>query len=76
MAYALNQGVVSSQGVASMTQLDNNRKTFAKTGTNEDTYMLTGGFVPQVAAYVAVGNAESQKSFNGVTINGVKRNVW
>ncbi len=76
VAYALNQGVVSSQGVASMTQLDNNRKTFAKTGTNEDTYMLTGGFVPQVAAYVAVGNAESQKSFNGVTINGVKRNVW
>lgn len=76
-AYALNQGVVTPGGEASTTQLEAGRKTFAKTGTNEDTYMLTGGFVPhQVAAFVAVGNAESQKSFNGMRINGVYRPAW
>ena len=69
-AYALNQGVL--KGEAKAAQLDNNRKTFAKTGTNEQTYMLTAGFVPnQVAAFVAVGNAEVQESFSGKTINGV-----
>ncbi|MFT9232635.1 MAG: penicillin-binding protein, partial [Bifidobacterium sp.] len=76
VAYALNQGVVQSGGEAATTQLDNNRKTFAKTGTNESTYMLTGGFVPQVAAYVAVGNAESVQSFNNKTINGVYHSTW
>jgi membrane peptidoglycan carboxypeptidase len=75
-AYALNQGVVQPGGEANMTQLDGGRKTFAKTGTHEDTYMLTGGFVPQVAAYAAVGNAEGQVSFNGKTINGVSRGTW
>ncbi|MFT8357129.1 transglycosylase domain-containing protein [Bifidobacterium aquikefiri] len=76
VAYALNQGVVQSGGEAATTQLDNSRKTFAKTGTNESTYMLTGGFVPQVAAYVAVGNAESIQSFNNKTINGVYHSTW
>lgn len=76
-AYALNQGVVQPGGEASTTQLDNGRKTFAKTGTNEDTYMLTGGFVPnQVASFVAVGNAESPISFNNKTIKGVYRPQW
>lgn len=76
-AYALNQGVVQSGGEAAATQLDNGRKTFAKTGTNEDTYMLTGGFAPNtVAAFVAVGNAESPVSFNGKTINGQYRSSW
>lgn len=76
VAYAMNQGVVQSGGEAADTQLDGGRKTFAKTGTNEDTYMLTGGFVPSVAAYVAVGNAESQVSFNNKTINGVYHGTW
>ena len=76
-AYALNQGVVQSGGEAATTQLDNGRKTFAKTGTNEDTYMLTGGFAPNtVAAFVAVGNAESPVRFNGKTINGQYRSSW
>ncbi|OZG50624.1 transglycosylase domain-containing protein [Bombiscardovia coagulans] len=75
-AYALNQGVVQPGGEANTTQLDGGRKTFAKTGTHEDTYMLTGGFVPQVAAYVAVGNAEGQVSFTGKSINGVSRGNW
>lgn len=74
-AYALNQGVL--KGEAKAAQLDNNRKTFAKTGTNEQTYMLTAGFVPnQVAAFVAVGNAEVQESFFGKTINGVSHGTW
>ena len=40
-------------------------------------YMTTAGFVPyQVASFVAVGNAESQKSFNGMTINGRTMAAW
>lgn len=74
-AYALNQGVL--KGEAKAAQLDNNRKTFAKTGTNEQTYMLTAGFVPNtVAAFVAVGNAETQGDFSGKTINGVTHGTW
>ena len=75
-AYAINQGVTTAGGNAVDAQLANNRKTFAKTGTNEDTYMLTAGFVPQVAAFVGVGNAESPQSFNYKTINGVTRPTW
>ncbi|MEJ5921222.1 transglycosylase domain-containing protein [Bifidobacterium thermophilum] len=74
-AYALNQGVL--KGEAKAAQLDNNRKTFAKTGTNEQTYMLTAGFAPNtVAAFVAVGNAETQGDFYGKTINGVTHSTW
>ena len=40
VSYALNQGVVQPGGEASTTQLDNNRKTFAKTGTNENTVIM------------------------------------
>ena len=75
-AYALNQGVVQPGGEASTTQLDGGRKTFAKTGTHEDKYMLTGGFVPQVAAFVTVGNAEGQVSFTNRTINGRSMHTW
>ena len=75
-AYAINQGVVQPGGVASVAQLDGGRKTFAKTGTHEDKYMLTGGFVPQVAAFVTVGNAEGQVSFNNKTINGRFFHIW
>ncbi len=73
-AYAINQGV--TRGIATGAQLANGRKTFAKTGTHEDTYMLTGGFVPQVATFVAVGNAEAPVSFTGKRINGVYRYSW
>ena len=38
--------------------------------------MLTGGFVPQVATFVAVGNAEYQVPFGRRTINGVSRSFW
>ncbi|MEK0306988.1 transglycosylase domain-containing protein [Bifidobacterium favimelis] len=80
VAYALNQGVVQPGGEARVTQLDGGRKTFAKTGTHENMYMLTGGFVPQVAAFVAVGNAERQDrdkdSFTNRTINGRTMRTW
>lgn len=76
-AYALNQGVVQPGGEASTAQLDGGRKTFAKTGTNEEYYMTTAGFVPyQVASFVVVGNAESQKSFNGMNIKGRTIAAW
>lgn len=76
VAYSLNEGVVQPGGEAAVTQLDGGRKTFAKTGTHEDKYMTTGGFVPQVAAFVSVGNAEGQVSFNGKTINGRSMGTW
>ncbi|MCI1219606.1 MAG: penicillin-binding protein [Bifidobacterium sp.] len=77
VAYALNQGVVTPGGEAAATQLDNGRKTFAKTGTHDTWYMLTGGFVPnQVAAFVTVGNAEYRQSFTNMTINGRQRPTW
>lgn len=79
VAYALNQGVVQPNGEAAATQLDNGRKTFAKTGTNENTMMLTAGFVPnEVAAFVAVGDAQNptRNTFDNKTINGVYRRSW
>lgn len=79
VAYALNQGVVTAGGEAATTQLDNGRKTFAKTGTNEQTYMLTAGFVPNtVAAFVAVGDAQdpTNNTFEFKTINGVYHDYW
>ena len=78
-AYALNQGVVTAGGEAATTQLDNGRKTFAKTGTNENMYMLTAGFVPNVvSAFVAVGDAQDplNNTFDNKTINGVYRSEW
>ena len=79
VSYVLNQGVVQPGGEASTTQLDNNRKTFAKTGTNENTVMATAGFVPnQVAAFVAVADAQDpiNNTFDNKTINGVYRPSW
>ncbi|WEV42260.1 transglycosylase domain-containing protein [Bifidobacterium sp. ESL0682] len=76
-AYAMNQGVVRPDGQAKKAQLDNGRKTFAKTGTNEQTRMLTSGFIPnQVATFVSVGNAEYNVSFSGKTINGQSHAYW
>lgn len=79
VAYALNQGVVTSGGGATTAQLDNDRKTFAKTGTNEQTYMLTAGFVPNVvSAFVAVADMDDpvNNNFSNKTINGVYHSTW
>ena len=76
-AYALNQGV--QRGGARGAQLDNGRKTFAKTGTNENTFLNTAGFVPnQVAAFVSIGDAQNprQNTFDYKTINGVYHGTW
>jgi membrane peptidoglycan carboxypeptidase len=73
-AYAMNLNV--TQGVAKVAQLANNRKTFAKTGTNEQLSIASGGFIPQVAAFVITGNAEYPSSLAGKTINGRTRSTW
>lgn len=77
VAYTMNQGTVRADGAAYATRLTAGRKTFAKTGTNEDTYLLTGGFVPnEISTFVTVGNAESPVSFNFKTINGRYQAYW
>lgn len=73
-AYAMNLNV--TQGGAKTAQLDGGRKTFAKTGTNEQTGMTTGGFVPQVAAFTIVVDAENPSAGIHGTINGVYRPTW
>lgn len=73
-AYAMNLNV--TQGGAKTAQLDGGRKTFAKTGTNEQTGMTTGGFVPQVSAFAIVVDAENPSGGIHGTINGVYRPTW
>ncbi|TPF95866.1 carboxypeptidase [Bifidobacterium sp. UTCIF-39] len=73
-AYAMNLNV--TQGVAKDAQLSNGRKTFAKTGTSEQTQLATSGFVPQVAAFALITNAENSGVSLKGTINGVYRSSW
>lgn len=76
-AYALNQTVTNPAGIARVMQLENGRKTFGKTGTNEDSYLTAGGFLPgQIATFVAVGNAEHPTSLKNISINGRYRKYW
>lgn len=74
VAYVMNENV--TKGAASSARLSNNVKTFAKTGTAEDLFMLTGGFVSGLSVYVATGNEETTKSWNGARVNGVYRRTW
>ena len=90
VAYAMNQGVVTPSGAAHTAQLANGRKTFAKTGTNENEYLITAGFTPEVAAFAIAGNAQGYKKqydkktgisktldgFTNRTINGVYHDTW
>lgn len=90
VAYAMNQGVVTPSGAAHTAQLANGRKTFAKTGTNENEYLVTAGFTPEVAAFAIAGNAEgytkeydkktgtwtTTNGFTNRTINGVFHDTW
>lgn len=79
LAYAMNQGVVRSDGAATMAQLANGRKTFAKTGTNEDTYLTTGMFIPnEIATYVLVGDVQDPMNHRvaNISINGVYHSYW
>ncbi|WP_081930329.1 transglycosylase domain-containing protein [Bifidobacterium bohemicum] len=75
VAYAMNQGAL--RGEAKPAQLANGRKTFAKTGTNEEWAVSTAGFVPnQVAAFVVAGSAKGLVSLNNKTINGQYHSIW
>nr|WP_204314286.1 transglycosylase domain-containing protein [Bifidobacterium avesanii] len=90
VAYAMNQGVVTPSGAAHTAQLANGRKTFAKTGTNENEYLVTAGFTPEVAAFAIAGNAQgyhkeydkkagtykTTDGFTNRTINGVFHDTW
>lgn len=76
-AYAMNQGVL--RGQARGGQLDNGRKTFAKTGTNENFTMNAAGFIPNaISAFVVVGDAQNptQNTFDRKTINGEYHRTW
>lgn len=79
LAYAMNQGVVRPDGAATMAQLANGRKSFAKTGTNEDTYLTTGSFIPnQIATYVLVGDVQDPMNHRvaNIAINGQYHSYW
>ncbi|OZG68597.1 penicillin-binding protein [Bifidobacterium eulemuris] len=77
LAYTLNQGVVRSDGAGGSAQLDNGRKTFAKTGTNGNTYVTTGGFIPnEIATFVLVGDAQGSTAIENISINGVYNSYW
>lgn len=79
LAYTMNQGVVRPDGAGVYAQLDNGRKTFAKTGTNEDTYVSTGGFVPhEIATFVVVGDVQDPLNHRiaNIAINGQYRGYW
>ena len=79
LAYTLNQGVVRPDGAGGSAQLDGGRKTFAKTGTNGNTYVTTGGFIPnQIATFVLVGDAQdpAHHPIENIAINGAYHGYW
>lgn len=79
LAYTMNQGTVRSDGVAVTGRLSDGRKTFIKTGTNEDTYVTTGGFLPnELATFVLVGDVQNpnENRIANITINGEYHSYW
>lgn len=79
VAYVLNQGTIRADGAGQFAKLPSGRKTFAKTGTNETTYMATGGFIPnEIATFVLMGDVQApyQNQVANVAINGVYRSYW
>ncbi|PJM74314.1 carboxypeptidase [Bifidobacterium primatium] len=73
-AYAMNLNV--TQGIAKDAQLSDGRRTYAKTGTSEQNALATSGFIPQVAAFAIITNAENSGQNLYGTINGVYRSTW
>lgn len=73
-AFILNKDVTA--GIARSAQLNNNRKTFAKTGTAESYYMNAEIFTNGVSAFATMGNMEGLTTFNGRTINGRTKATW
>lgn len=79
LAYTMNQGVTRPDGAAGSAKLANNRKTFAKTGTNENMYVTTGGFIPkQIATFVLVGDVQDPTNhpIENIAINGNYHGYW
>ncbi|KOA44891.1 transglycosylase domain-containing protein [Bifidobacterium animalis] len=79
LAYTMNQGVTRPDGAAGAAQLANGRKTFAKTGTNENMYVTTGGFIPnQIATFVLVGDVQDPTNhpIENIAINGNYHGYW
>ena len=79
LAYTMNQGVTRPDGAARAAQLADNRKTFAKTGTNENMYVTTGGFIPhQIATFVLVGDVQDpiNHPIENIAINGEYHGYW
>ena len=73
-AYALNQAV--TRGVAQPARLPN-YKSFAKTGTNEQTSMSVGSFLPnEISVFTLTGNAEYPRDMTGMTIGGHTEAYW
>lgn len=79
LAWAMNQGVTRSDGAATVTQLANGRKTFAKTGTHENQLVTTGGFIPnEIATFVLVGDVQNPVGhpIENIAINGEYHSYW
>ncbi len=73
-AYALNQSAV--RGIAKPAALAN-YKSFAKTGTNEQTAISTGSFLPnEISVFTLTGNAEYPRDMTGMTIGGRTEHYW
>ncbi len=75
----MNQGVTRSDGAATVTQLANGRKTFAKTGTHENQLVTTGGFIPnEIATFVLVGDVQNPVGhpIENIAINGEYHSYW
>lgn len=64
------------QGVAQAAAVDG-YKTFAKTGTNEQTYISTGSVLPyEISVFTITGNAEYPRDMTGLTIGGRYEPQW
>ncbi|WP_125962776.1 transglycosylase domain-containing protein [Bifidobacterium dolichotidis] len=79
LAYAMNQGVERPDGAGQFGKLANGRKSFLKTGTNEDTYVTTGGFTPhEIATFVLIGDVQDPNNnrIANIAINGQYHSYW
>lgn len=79
LAYTMNQGTVRSDGAGYAGRLSDGRKSFIKTGTNEDTYVTTGGFLPgEIATFVLVGDVQNpnENRIANIAINGEYHGYW
>ena len=73
-SYALNQSAV--RGIAKPAALSG-YKSYAKTGTNEQTAISTGSFLPnEISVFTLTANAEYPRDMSGMTIGGRTEQYW